>query len=107
VVRTVETIPDFLIRMAHKDASKGYEACGIRTTAEIAEYFVIPTKDARKYLDGYAERNVIESYGRCNYTPGRPYLWGPVIQEPDDDPDGGIPEPLNDNECQHDQSNSL
>lgn len=96
-MKTIETIPDYLERMALKDRSKGYESGGLRTTSEIAEYFSLTPTRARRILERLADRDLITSHGRCEFSPGRPYLWGPYTSDGDDDPDGGLPVPSNDN----------
>lgn len=93
---SIETIPAYLERMARKDVSKGYEGIpGLRTTGEIADYFGLAPRVARKLLNGLYQRGLITSYDRVTELPGAPYMWGPAT--PDDDPDGGETLPANDN----------
>lgn len=98
-MKSIETIPDYLARMRVKDQTKhGMELGGLRTTQEIAEYFYMSPMKMRKILWNLAKRNLIEAFGRCEWSPGRPLVWSAIIVEDDPDPDGGEPLPANDNE---------
>jgi len=98
-MRTIETIPDYLNRMARKEISRGYDGDlpGLRTTQEIAEYFNLSLSAARQILGNLADSNLITGYDRCDGLVGRPYLWGPWVSS-SPDPDDGEPMPVNDNE---------
>lgn len=57
---STETIPEYLARMRRKDREKGHDG-GWRSTAEVAEYFGITTKEARKQLNRLWEGDQIDS----------------------------------------------